>query len=164
MTYTFTDYYRNKVHLSFEKEPFSKKPKHVWVISRYNHQWLLTKHRSRGLEFPGGKVERGESAEAAAIREVMEETGGIVKEIHYIAQYYVNGKSDQIFKNVYFAEVDTLTEQDTYYETLGPRLLDHIPSDVKELEAYSFMMKDDVLVHCMQYVQSQFVATHPKKQ
>jgi len=158
MTYTFTDYYRNKVHLSFEKEPFSKKPKHVWVICRYDNQWLLTKHRSRGLEFPGGKVEVGESAKAAAIREVMEETGGIVKDIHYVAQYYVDGKSDQIFKNVYFADIQSLEEQDTYYETLGPRLLTNLPPRIKTMDTYSFMMKDDVLVHCMQHVQSRFLS------
>lgn len=162
MTYTFTDFYRNKVHLSFEKEPFSKTPKHVWIISRYKNQWLLTKHRTRGLEFPGGKVEQGESAKEAAIREVMEETGGSISEIHYIAQYYVDGKSDQIIKNVYFAEIDILEEQTTYYETLGPRLLYRIPSDVKEQDGYSFMMKDDVLVHCLEYVQSHFSQSKAK--
>src|SRR5690625_1372341 len=99
MTYIFTDFYHNKVQLSFEKEPFSKTPKHVWVISRYKDKWLLTNHRTRGLEFPGGKVEPGETAEQAAIREVMEETGGVVEELHYIAQYNVDGKSDQVIKN-----------------------------------------------------------------
>ena len=154
MTYIFTDFYRNKVQLSFEKEPFSKNPKHVWVISRYQDQWLLTHHRTRGFEFPGGKVEPNETAEEAAIREVMEETGGVVHDIHYIAQYHVDGKSDKIIKNVYFATIKSLDKQDTYYETLGPKLLQNIPKDVKNNNDYSFMMKDEVLVHCLAYVQS----------
>jgi len=154
MTYIFTDFYHNKVQLSFEKEPFSKTPKHVWVISRYKDKWLLTNHRTRGLEFPGGKVEPGETAEQAAIREVMEETGGVVEELHYIAQYYVDGKSDTIIKNVYFANIVSLESQDTYYETLGPKLLTHIPKNIKKNNHYSFMMKDGVLTHCLAYVRT----------
>lgn len=48
--YEFKDFYRNTVQLSFEKEPFSKEPKHVWVICRYEDQWLLTNHKDRGRE------------------------------------------------------------------------------------------------------------------
>src|SRR5690625_3198724 len=143
MNYTFTDFYNNEVRLSFANHPFSKNPKHVWVICKYKDQWLLTQHRSRGLEFPGGKVEEGETAEQAAIREVSEETGGVIKEIHYIAQYYVAGKSGNIIKNVYFARISSLNEQETYYETLGPALIDEISPNVKDIHQYSFMMKDD---------------------
>lgn len=157
MSYRFTDYYRNEVHLSFEEEPFSKSPKHVWVISRYEGKWLLTHHKTRGLEFPGGKVEPGETAEEAAIREVMEETGAVVKELHYVAQYFVNGKSDTIIKNVYYAHIDRLEKQHTYYETHGPRLLEFIPKNVKKNDHYSFMMKDGVLKHCITYVQHRFL-------
>lgn len=157
MNYTFTDYYRNEVELSFDKEPFSTAPKHVWIICRYENKWLLTHHRGRGLEFPGGKVEHGETAEQAARREVLEETGGIVEKLHYIAQYNVNGKRDTIIKNVYFAPIHTLEKQSTYYETLGPVLLEEIPNDVKTREEFSFMMKDGVLTHCLNYVKRHFL-------
>ncbi|HLR53653.1 MAG TPA: nucleoside triphosphatase YtkD [Pseudogracilibacillus sp.] len=149
MTYTFKDYYHNEVELSFDKEPFSTFPKHVWVVCKYKNQWLLTKHRTRGLEFPGGKVESGESAEDAAKREVWEETGGIVQELTYLAQYYVDGKRDYIIKNVYFAKIESLQYREDYLETLGPVLLKEIPGDIKQNRQYSFMMKDDVLVHCL---------------
>ena len=71
---TFYDYYQNPVKLSFEDHPFSKSPKHVWVICRYKNQWLLTRHKDRGLEFPGGKVEKGETDIDCIVREVYEET------------------------------------------------------------------------------------------
>lgn len=156
MEYVFKDYYQNEVKLSFQEQPFSKTPKHVWIICKYKDQWLLTEHRSRGLEFPGGKVEEGETAEEAAIREVMEETGGVVKKLYYIAQYFVTGRSGTIIKNVYYAPIETLKEQPTYYETNGPVLLNEIPENIKEKNRFSFMMKDDVLSRCLRHVKKHF--------
>ncbi|SDK08922.1 RNA deprotection pyrophosphohydrolase [Sediminibacillus albus] len=142
---TFTDYYNNEVQLSFDDHPFSKSPKHVWVICRWKEQWLLTNHKDRGIEFPGGKVEEGESAEEAAIREVNEETGGIVKELIYVGQYNVAGKGGTIIKNIYFATIEKVIEQNSYYETFGPVQLEKLPEHIKINPDFSFMMKDDVL-------------------
>lgn len=154
MKYTFQDFYSNEVTLSFLNEPFSKSPKHVWVICKFKDQWLLTEHKTRGLEFPGGKVEKGETAPEAARREVLEETGGIVDTLQYVAQYHVAGKQKTIIKNVYFATIRALEEQITYYETNGPVLLEKIPEDVRLNERFSFMMKDDVLSRCMRYIKA----------
>ena len=151
--FTFTDYYNNQVKLSFEDHPFSKDPKHVWVICRYKDKWLLTKHKERGMEFPGGKVEVGETAEQAAIREVGEETGGIVASIRYIGQYFVDGKRQQVVKNVYYALIEKLIVKDSYLETEGPHLLRKLPNNVKYLEVYSFLMKDDVLKHTLRHIE-----------
>ena len=141
----FKDYYNNTVTLSFSDHPFSQSPKHVLVLTRYQNAWLLTKHKTRGLEFPGGKVEQGELAEDAAIREVLEETGGVVKTLHYVGQYYVNGKNDQIIKNVYYADVNQLIEREDYLETFGPTWVKDLPKQIKTDPAYSFIMKDDII-------------------
>ncbi|MFD2043727.1 RNA deprotection pyrophosphohydrolase [Ornithinibacillus salinisoli] len=155
--YIFKDFYNNEVKLSFEDHPFSQTPKHVWVICKYENKWLLTEHKARGLEFPGGNVEVEENAEEAAIREVKEETGGTVSDLTYIGQYYVAGKGRHIVKNVYFATIKTLDDQETYFETNGPVLLQEIPSNVKENHLYSFIMKDDVLTYCLNYIQKEFL-------
>jgi 8-oxo-dGTP diphosphatase len=156
MVYKFTDFYKNEVTLSFADHPFSKQPKHVWIICKYKDKWLLTKHKERGLEFPGGKVEVGENAEQGAIREIHEETGGIIKEIYYIGQYFVAGKSDQVIKNVYFSEIERLVKQPTYYETEGPVLLKEIPENVRHNKLFSFIMKDDVLLRSMEQIKKMY--------
>lgn len=152
MVHVFHDYYGNEVKLSFTKYPFSSSPKHVWVICRYDGKWLLTKHLSRGIEFPGGKVEDGETPEEAAHREVMEETGATIKELHYVAQYYVEGKGGSIIKNVYFAKIEQLIRQQSYFETEGPILLEKLPKQIRRDQRFSFMMKDEVLVNTIAYI------------
>lgn len=153
----FQDYYNNKVSLSFESHPFSEEPKHVLVICHYQDKWLLTKHKTRGLEFPGGKVEEGETAEQAAIREVKEETGANIKEIHYLGQYHVDGKGDQVDKNIYFAKISELVEQPTYYETEGPVLIRKLPENIKSRRTYSFIMKDDIIQHSLKKIKQQYL-------
>ncbi|MFD1020556.1 RNA deprotection pyrophosphohydrolase [Thalassobacillus hwangdonensis] len=142
---TFKDYYSNVVKLSFDDHPFSKAPKHVWIICQYEGKWLLTHHKDRGLEFPGGKVEQGETAREAAIREVKEETGATIEALTYIGQYFVDGKGGKIIKNIYFARIKELEQQETYFETHGPVLLEELPENLKQNAKYSFMMKDGVL-------------------
>lgn len=153
---TFKDYYNNEVTFSFADHPFSDDPKHVWVICRWQGKWLLTNHKDRGLEFPGGKVEQGETPLEAAKREVMEETGATVKEISYIGQYIVKGKSDTVIKNVYYAIIDRIEKQNDYFETNGPVILNTLPENIKEHQKFSFIMKDDVLTNSLEYISNYF--------
>jgi 8-oxo-dGTP diphosphatase len=154
---TFEDFYNNRVKYSFADHPYSKTPMHVWVICRFSRQWLLTEHPQRGLEFPGGKVEQGETAEEAARREVYEETGATVSLLQYVGQYKVEGKSGKIVKNVYFATIDQIRVKNDYHETNGPIFLFGMPNDIRENKKYSFMMKDDVLLRSMEYILRHFL-------
>lgn len=144
MVYHFIDNNGNKVSLVFGTS-FQETPGHVWVVCRYENQWLLTKHPKRGLEFPGGKIERGESPDAAAIREVYEETGGRITSLVYIGQYIVYEPKRTIIKNIYYGLVTNVETKIHYEETDGPVLVPSLPEDIVEDVTYSFIMKDEVL-------------------
>lgn len=122
-------------------------------ICRYQGKWLLTEHEDRGYEFPGGKVEPNEEADQAAIREIQEETGAVVRELTYIGQYQVLGREKVIVKNIYFADIERLVKQDTYFETKGPVLFADLPRSIAKNKNFSFIMKDDVLRQSLAYLE-----------
>lgn len=123
--------------LSFEPDTFRLASRHVLVIAKYKGKWLLTKHGERGLEFPGGKVEPGESLQEAAKREVYEETGGTVEGLKWFAEYMV--QSERPFcKTVFTAKVSDIRKTELM-ETEGAVLVDVLKPD----DTYSFLMKDD---------------------
>ena len=144
--YTFYDYNGQEVELSFVRNYFSEDPKHVWVVCEFENKWLLTSHPKRGYEFPGGKVEKGETPEEAAYREVYEETGATIQELYYIGQYKVHGdQGEYIIKNIYFATISKLNEARHFYETDGPIIFSCLPENINENASFSFIMKDRVL-------------------
>ncbi|WP_252189221.1 hypothetical protein [Rossellomorea vietnamensis] len=55
----FIDENDKRVELSFQKGEFQQDSCHVLVICRYKGRWLLTRHKKRGLEFPGERGKRG---------------------------------------------------------------------------------------------------------
>ncbi|AQQ52749.1 NUDIX domain-containing protein [Planococcus lenghuensis] len=123
--------------LSFEKGKSCIKSRHVIVLAQYEGKWLLTDHPVRGLEFPGGKRERGETLEEAAVRETYEETGGVLKSLKWVGEYKVMAERPFV-KTAFLAIVERL-EKIPLAETRGAVL-------VKELDfndRYSFLMKDE---------------------
>lgn len=151
--YTFQDMNGCNVTLAFKRDSFSKRPKHVFVITQYKGKWLLTKHKSRGLEFPGGKVEKGESLEGAAKREVLEETGAILKDLIYIGEYEVLDNGDRFVKAIFYGEVVSFSSRNHYYETEGPVLIGENILDERYGGQYSFIMKDLVVEKSLEYIE-----------
>ncbi|MFB6984442.1 NUDIX domain-containing protein [Streptomyces sp. NPDC056304] len=57
------------------RHPMEPLAAEVWVTEPAFEHVLLVQHRVRGWVPPGGKVEPGEAPRAAAVRELLEETG-----------------------------------------------------------------------------------------
>lgn len=134
---------KNGFTVEFSTNEAFGEPYHVFVLCRYKGQWVLTKHRKRGLEFPGGKREKGETIEDAARREVHEETGGVVNHLVFVGQYKVHDPIKPFIKSIYFAELCELERKNDYLETDGPLLLATLPEVLGE--EYSFIMRDEIL-------------------
>ncbi len=153
----FYDQNNNLVKLSFIKNEWNQEAKHVLVICQYKNQWLLTAHKQRGLEFPGGKRECRETIIQTAHREVFEETGGIIESLQWVATYQVFGE-EPFVKDVFFARISQLNPKEEYQETEGPVL---VHGDIMKLRwdpSYSFIMKDDVITFCISCIQNELLS------
>ncbi|TKC15899.1 RNA deprotection pyrophosphohydrolase [Robertmurraya kyonggiensis] len=151
----FKDYNGARVRLAFARNQFAKEPQHVLTICRYEDAWLLTKHKLRGLEFPGGKVEAGETLEDAARREVYEETGASLKELHFIGEYEVDNSTDSFVKVIFYGEVEGIEQNEHYYETAGPVFIKDPLLTQRFGEEFSFIMKDEVMEHALRCIEKQ---------
>ncbi|WP_071460463.1 RNA deprotection pyrophosphohydrolase [Bacillus massilinigeriensis] len=141
----FIDKEGKKINFTYRENSFEREPEHVLVVCSYEGKWLLTKHKERGLEFPGGKREPGETLEEAACREVMEETGAILRKLSFVGEYKVTGSSASFIKRIYHAEIQSLWSRSHYFETEGPVLRECNLLTERFGEEYSFIMKDDVM-------------------
>ncbi|MFS0780462.1 RNA deprotection pyrophosphohydrolase [Bacillus sp. 1P06AnD] len=151
MIHTCMDLNGNAISLTTEYHRFSEEPQHAIVIIQSGKGWVMTKHKKRGLEFPGGKREKGETIEEAAKREAWEETGAVLNHLVYLAQYQVTGNAEMFTKDVYFAWTDTIIQKEDYLETSGAVLLDKLPHDFSGAE-FSFIMKDEVIPICLNLI------------
>ena len=149
----FLDENRNPVELSFSANAFEEKAKHVLVICQYGDGWLLTNHKKRGLEFPGGKMESGETLEEAAQREAYEETGAILGELKYIAEYKFTDQMKSFVKAVFWGKVNRVEETTSYHETNGPVIVNGDLLQQRFGDQYSFIMKDQVVEQCVKFIQ-----------
>jgi len=62
--------------------------RHVLLVRKQGGRWTL----------PGGKLERGESAADAAVRELLEETGLRVDELIYVLELESGGTRHHVFE------------------------------------------------------------------
>ncbi|MGF6948030.1 8-oxo-dGTP diphosphatase [Neobacillus sp. B4I6] len=149
----FLDENGNPVELSFLPNAFEEEAKHVLVICQYGEEWLLTNHKKRGLEFPGGKMESGETLEEAAHRETYEETGAILGELKFIAEYKFTDPMRSYVKAVFWGKVARVEETTSYHETNGPVVVKGDILQQRFEDDYSFIMKDQVVEQCVKLIQ-----------
>jgi len=79
------------------------------MVARYRDSWIWVRHRDRSTwELPAGHLQAGESADQAARRELFEETGALVFDIHPIVSYQgiLTGKT--VYGKIYLAHIQQL--------------------------------------------------------
>jgi 8-oxo-dGTP diphosphatase len=113
--------------------------RHVLVVLKHEGKWLVTRHSIRGIEFPGGKAEEGETIIEAAIRETIEETGVTITDLVKFAEYVV--MSNVTFcKAVFTGKVSSIEENPQLYETEGALWM--TDEQLANCDELSFHMRD----------------------
>ncbi len=149
MMMTYEDLKGAIVDLTFGPNEYGIEARHVLLIARDRERWLLTKHRQRGIEFPGGKVEHGETVEDAVRREAYEETGVKIGSLSYIGEYVVHTERP-FCKAVYTGEIVQIDETYPLYETEGAIWLTE--EQLKKCSRLSFHMKDRGMEQLIEWV------------
>ena len=139
----FKDHSNRRVTLEFEH---TSDMDHILAICVMDGKYLFTDHKVRGIEFPGGKIEPGESAEEAVHREVFEETGASIGNMQFVGVYTVHDETRPFVKGVYLAEVEDMFFKCEYMETYGPVLYPSVEGIPEERR--SFLLKDP----CIDYL------------
>ncbi|WP_372756250.1 NUDIX domain-containing protein [Labilibaculum sp.] len=76
------------------------------ICSRYQNQWVFVRHRLReSWEMPAGHIEKGESALAAARRELYEETGAESFSLRLLTDYSADWHGETKYGRIFFAEI-----------------------------------------------------------
>lgn len=151
MNFHFKDMEGYEIQLTFEAKQFSARPNHVLVFPFYAGKIVMTKHKARGWELPGGKVEPGEALMEAAIRETWEETGAVLDSLLRVGEYTVKDfQGADVVKAIYVARVDHFEELPHGFETEGYRLFP-FSLDTQGTE-FSTYIKDDVFYRTRQFI------------
>lgn len=121
----------NKItRVKFYDPSFSPDSKLVYsvIAARYKGKWIFVRHRKRKTwEIAGGHIEKGESSDDTARRELKEETGAEEFTIDRIATYSVEKEGSTRYGRLYIAEVSVLGDIPDFSEIKEIILMDNLP-------------------------------------
>jgi 8-oxo-dGTP diphosphatase len=145
----FKDLQGAHVELTFGENRMGMEARHVLVVLKHEGRWLMTRHLVRGIEFPGGKAEEGETIAEAAIRETIEETGVTITNLVKFAEYVV--VSNVTFcKAVFTGKVSSIEKNPQLFETEGALWL--TDEELEHCNELSFHMKDAGMAEIRKWV------------
>ncbi len=142
--YSFIGAFNNQVELVLYPKT-EIEATHVVLLAVYQQSFLFTKHKLRGIEWPGGKLKKGESLIEAAKRELFEETGATCSKLWSVGYYKVMPSNEAAFtKYIFAANIDTIIPNAYSGEdTDGPVLVGFNIDTTKE-KSFSPIVSDAV--------------------
>ena len=76
------------------------------IAAKYGGNWIFVRHRKRETwEIPGGHIEKKETPDEAAKRELIEETGAVDFTIECVATYSVQKDGKTGYGRLYIADI-----------------------------------------------------------
>jgi len=101
------------------------------IAAKYGDGWLYVRHHNRKTwEIPGGHIEKDETADEAARRELIEETGALEFTIECVSTYSVFKNGETGFGRLYLAEISTLGPVPDTSEIAEVKMMDSLPSNL----------------------------------
>ena len=98
------------------------------IAAIHKGQWIFVRHRDRFTwEIAGGHIEKGETPEEAAGRELMEETGADEFRLHPVATYSVEADGKIGYGRLFLAEVITLKAVPDVFEIAEIQFSEKMP-------------------------------------
>jgi 8-oxo-dGTP diphosphatase len=112
------------------------------IAARYNNLWVFVRHHNRfTFEIPGGHIEKDETPDEAAKRELMEETGAIDFNLTCVSTYSVTIDSETRFGKMYYAEIFKIGPVPDSSEIAEIEFSFHLPDPVTYPEIQPWLFK-----------------------
>jgi len=111
------------------------------ITAKYGKSWIFVRHQNRSTwEIAAGHIETGETADEAASRELMEETGALTFNLACVATYSVIKDGMTGYGRLYLAEVFEFGQVPDHSEIAEVILLDHLPGNLTypDIQPYLF--------------------------
>ncbi|MBE3550369.1 MAG: 8-oxo-dGTPase Bsu YtkD / 8-oxo-GTPase Bsu YtkD [Brockia lithotrophica] len=154
--YAFPDRSGNRIELAFEGsegEFPTETPTDVLVIPQIGKGLVFTRHRTRGIELPGGKILPGEPPLLAAAREAYEEAGISFRALRRIGGYRIRSPEGALLhvKLLFWGEVEALLPFPATSDGLEALVFPEPPSPPLPVPPFSPYLGDDLYGHILAY-------------
>lgn len=111
-------------------------PEVVVIYAKYNNKVVMCKHKKRETwELPGGHIEKNETPQMAARRELYEETGATKFDLEAVCKYSFECGEKKIFSILYTSNIKSM-EKLPDFKIKEVKLFEEIPNNVTYPEIY----------------------------
>jgi ADP-ribose pyrophosphatase len=126
----------------------------VLALTEDNKVILVKQYRHAlgqiGIEVPGGVIDEGETPEEACRRELLEETGYVFEQYHYLGKICANPATTTNFTHMYLATGGKKVAEQQLDDTEEVEVLFHSIDEVKEL-LFQNSITQSLHVNCIMY-------------